>query len=496
MRSTKSELNVVLKTDYLAFLEKAFHTLNPGKPFLYNWHLAAMAYQLERCMTGQTTRLMIHMPPRHLKSITVSIAFTAWLLGHDPGKRIIVISYADRLSKQFSRETRKIMEADWYQKLFPATRLSAKKNTETEIHTTKNGFRIATSVGGALTGFGGDYIILDDSMKAGDAKSEAERNSVKNWYVDTVPSRLDNPKAGVIMHIAQRTHVDDLCGYLMERGDWEKLVLPAIATLDYEEIHVSEGHTFERFRGDVLHPEHLPSEVLEERKRDIGSQNFEAQYQQDPVPPGGAMIQSAWFEWYTGRPKPGYFEVLTQSWDPAIETGEANDFSVCTTWGMRNNKHYVLGVFRGRLEFPTLVRTAVSLAHEWNPDRILIEKAGGGAQLAQTLYNLHGLPVITIAPLKDKVTRAAKPVAMIEARRVYLPREAPWLAELLRELLLFPYGKFDDQVDSVTQYLNYVFEKRRQSLEINVLKSGGGGSVRSRDHYAERTGRGVFDDLF
>ena len=496
MSKNKADLNAVLRNDPLAFLEKCFHTLNPGREFYQNWHHAATIHQLERCRKGKTTRLMINMPPRHLKSIMVSVAFPAWLLGHKPGTRIICISYSDKLAKKFSRDCRKIMESKWYRELFPGTRMDSKKNTETEIHTEKNGYRLATSVGGAITGMGGDYLIADDPMKADEAKSEAERNRVRNWFTDAFYTRLDNPNEGVIICVMQRLHVDDPCGFLNSHGDWKTLKLPAIATEEYEEIYVSDDHSIERFRGDIIHPEWMSGEALKQRKREIGSLNFEAQYQQNPVPSEGTMFRRPWLMRYNPPLKPGAFELIVDSWDTAVETGEANDYSVCTTWGSLNGKHYLLDVLRAHLEFPTLLRTVQSHARKWNVGAVLIEKAGGGSQLLQSLYNRSGIAAIPITPKLDKVVRAAYPAVVFESKRVYLPNEAPWLAEFERELLSFPYGKFDDQVDSITQYLNWAAQNRRPRLEMRVHICGESRTGSFRDHYSERMGRGTFDDLF
>ena len=156
-------LDAILRNEFEAFLERCLKTLNPGAPFLPNWHIRAIAYQLDRVRRGEVNRLIINMPPRHLKSITVSVAFPAFVLGHDPRQRIFSISYGSELSLKHARDFRSIVESPWYVRAFPRMRLN--RSLDEEATTTLKGFRKATSVGGVLTGFGGNLIILDDPQK-------------------------------------------------------------------------------------------------------------------------------------------------------------------------------------------------------------------------------------------------------------------------------------------------------------------------------------------
>lgn len=148
------------------------------------------------------------MPPRSLKSICTSVAFPAWILGKDPSKRIITTSYSDELASKLARDCRAVMDTKWYKELFPQTRLNPNKRTETEYETTKNGYRLATSVGRTLTGRGGNFIIIDDPIKPQEALSETKRKSVNQWYTNTLYSRLDNKNTDVIIIVMQRVHTD------------------------------------------------------------------------------------------------------------------------------------------------------------------------------------------------------------------------------------------------------------------------------------------------
>jgi hypothetical protein len=166
-------LRAFLRIDFCAFTQKVFETVVPGAAFSRNWSTEAVTHALQRVVNGETTRLIINIPPRHLKSICASVALPAFLLGHDPTRKVICVSYSDDLAVKFSNDCRAVMQADWYKRTFPHTEIDRAKNTETEFRTTKRGYRLATSVGGTLTGRGGDVIIIDDPIKPQDAQSEA-----------------------------------------------------------------------------------------------------------------------------------------------------------------------------------------------------------------------------------------------------------------------------------------------------------------------------------
>jgi hypothetical protein len=272
-------LNTVLRHRLAPFIHRSFQTVVPGQTYLQNWHILAICHVLELCARGEIRRLIITMPPRSLKSICASVAFPAWLLGLDPRLRIVCASYSQELAAKHARDFRAILESLWYQHLFPNTRINPRKNTEGEIETTAQGYRLTTSVGGTLTGRGGNFIIIDDSMKPVDAASEVKRGAVNEWFDTTLTSRLDRKTQDVIIIVQQRLHVDDLVGHVLARsGGWVHLNLPAIARED-EVIHLGGGRIYHRAAGEVLHPKREPLSVLEELKVDMGSRVFSAQYQ-------------------------------------------------------------------------------------------------------------------------------------------------------------------------------------------------------------------------
>jgi predicted phage terminase large subunit-like protein len=243
--------------------------------------------------------------------------------------------------------------------------------------------------------------------------------------------------------------------------------LPAIAEED-EDIPIGPNAFHRRKIDDVLHPEREPRWVLEKLKREMSSIVFSAQYQQRPLPLQGNIVRREWIGWYRTAPTRTPATQVVQSWDVASTTGEANDWSVCTTWLMDKRTYYLLDVWRGRLAFPDLRRKVIALARLHRPNRILIEKAGPGLHLVQDFQvnPERDVPVpIGIVPEGSKIERMEAQSARFEAGQVYLPEQAPWLAEYLHELLAFSNGRYDDQVDSTSQFLNWAeISGRRFSL--------------------------------
>ena len=234
-----------------------------------------------------------------------------------------------------------VLESSWYRSAFPNARIGLFKNSETEIELTARGFRLATSVGGTLTGRGGDIIVIDDPLKPDDAMSETKRSAANQWFTNTLLSRLDDKRTGAIVVVMQRVHIDDLTGFLLDQSDeWEVLSLPAIAETDAD-IPLSASRFHHRNAGEALCPEREPLDVLASMKLQIGSDAFSAQYQQMPAPPGGAMVKRHWVKRYS-EPPPASERLFTlQSWDTASKGGPDNDWSVCTTWIVTRKKQLV-----------------------------------------------------------------------------------------------------------------------------------------------------------
>jgi predicted phage terminase large subunit-like protein len=452
--SLREQFDALLRTSLFAFTWFVFNLLHPGDSFVPAWHVKAMVRALEEAMAGRIKRLLITIPPRHLKSITASVSLPAFWLGHDPAARIMVASYGADLASKHARDFRAVLSSPEYQRLFPATRIDPRRNTEFEVMTTARGMRKAVSVGGPVTGFGARVLIVDDLMKAADAQSATERQKIKEFYDQTLYSRMDAKAEGKIIAIQQRLHEDDFAGYLIDKG-FEHVSLPAIAEED-ETHDLPMGLTHTRRKGEALFPEKEPLETLDEIRREIGSYAFGAQYQQNPVPPDGARIRWEWFGVYDEQPPRSELLLVVQSWDTAHSTEPGADFSVCTTRGVgKDESFYLLDVWRRQVDYPTLLRTARELKAKWKADHVVIEKAGVGYALLGDLLKEFRATICAYQPKVDKESRFAAQSAKIESGIVHLPKEAAWLGPFKHELMAFPNGRHDDQVDSVAQFLDW-----------------------------------------
>jgi predicted phage terminase large subunit-like protein len=445
------------------FLMRTFAELHAGAPALtLAWYLKAICHGLSTACDTPGSRLVITVPPRHLKSVAASVALTAYLLGRDPTRRIMVATYSQDLARLHASQCRAIMQTDWYKKLFPRTRIAEDGNRVLELVTTLGGGRKAVSVGGTVTGHGADIIIVDDCLKAEDARSEAMREEVKAWFDGTLATRLNTPGGGAIISISQRLHEDDLPAHLLDKG-YEHLCLPAIAERD-EEIAIGVGKMHRRRVGDLLDRPGHTRESLERERRNLGPQVFSSQFQQNPVAPEGNLIRLEWFGTYDEPIARERFFKVVQSWDTGLSDEPTADYSVCTTWGYLNEKWYLIDVLRERMAFPDLRRAVLRQRRVWAPDAVIIEDAGTGKALWQEFRAGGQMRPIMWSVTEDKETRLIGVTGQLEAGICVLPREAPWLHEFQRELRAFPFGRHDDQVDTMTQFLEYFLLRSRSLL--------------------------------
>ncbi|MGD9538539.1 MAG: phage terminase large subunit [Alphaproteobacteria bacterium] len=454
-----------LRQDFSYFLRRAFATVDPSTAYLSNWHIALIGEHLKACAAGEITRLIVNVPPRSLKSITVSVAWPAWLLGRDPTRRIVAASYSLPLALKHSLDCRLVLGADWYRRAFPALRLARDQNEKAKFVTTARGFRYATSVGGTLTGEGGDILIIDDPHDPRRAASEVERARALAWFDQTFSTRLNDKRKGAIVVVMQRLHEDDLTGHLLKKGGWHHLCLPAIA--EAREEHAFGAVHKVREAGELLHPAREGEAEIARAKHELGSYGFAAQYQQRPAPLGGGLVKLGWFRRYRARPAAP--RLVVQSWDTAHKAGADNDHSVCGTFAETEGGFALVELFRARLEFPDLKRAALSLAVRDRPHAILIEDKASGQSLIQALRRETTLPVVPVRPVGDKLTRMAAASAAIEAGRILLPEAAPWLADYELELSLFPNAAHDDQADMTSQFIAWMLARGPDVPRVRVL---------------------------
>ena len=406
-------------------------------------HLELLAEKLEAVARGELKRLIVIMPPRHGKTEMCSIRFPAWYLGSHPQAQIIGCSYAENLAYSNSYAIRETILGERYQRLWKQSldvqgsvrwQLAGKEN--------KRSSYIAAGIGGGITGEGADILLIDDPIKnSEEANSPLFRDKQWQWYTTTARTRLQ--PNGAIIVILTRWHKDDLAGRLLEQAkadpkadQWEVLHLKALTEQPDGTIK-------------VLWPSRYSLEALEAIRAN-GARDFAALFQGDPVAAEGNIIKREWWKYY--RETPNFIRVI-QSWDTAFKDKTGADYSVCTTWGETATGCYLLNVWRGKVEFPELKRTAVNLYDRDNPSAVLVEDKASGQSLIQELRRDTKLPVIPVKVDTDKTARVNATSPLIEAGKVFLPESAHWLYDYIEELSAFPAGEHDDQVDSTTQAL-------------------------------------------
>jgi len=463
-------LRAILATDFRAFVEYVFGLLRPGTPFKPNWHIDAMAHKVSQVAFGEVKRLIIAVPPRHLKSIIASVALPAWYLGHNPSERVVCVSYSADLAKTHANDFRRVVKDPLYQAVFPTMRVE--RETDAEIQTTLRGRRYATSIQGTLTGRGGNLFIIDDPLKPGDASSDVTREGVIEWYRSTLVTRPDDKQTARIIVVMQRIHVDDLVGYLLDSdAGYEVLSLPAVAqsTTTYD---LGGGRTHTREKGDLLHPAHEPAEVLRDIKKNMGSMQFSAQYQQAPEPAGGKIIKRKMLRYYYAvEPRPSDRIVL--SWDIALSEQEAGDYSACVVLLNRGDSYFVHDVVRGKFPFDRLKEKIIEVKQRYGKAAsLVIEESPISHGLIQSLQEKR-INVVAIKPDRDKQSRLISQIDLFEGGSVLLPKDAPWLDAFVSELLSFP-GRHDDQVDALSQGLAWRREAWKAPLVQRTTRGMGG----------------------
>lgn len=414
-------------------------------------------------VAGKSPRLIICMPPRSGKSEISSRRFPAYALGRFPDLSVIACSYSADLASRFNRDVQRIIDSDEFAEVFPEVSLSG-KNVRTSAKgnyiRTSDLFEIvghsgsyrSTGVGGGITGQGADILIIDDPIKdRAEAGSQTIRDSVWDWYTSTAYTRL-SPGGGVIV-MATRWHMDDLIGRLVTRsesgqGDTFKVIsYPAIAEAD-------EPH---RKAGEALHPSRYPLDRLLEIKKAIGSRDWAALYQQHPVPDGGALFRAEWIRRWTPTSLPPVFDSKVMSWDMTFKETKDSDFVVGQLWGVKDASFFLLDQVRGRMDFVRTRQVFVEFAKK-HPDvlaKLIEDKANGTAIINSLSAAVVGL--IPVTPKESKEARASSVSPLWEAGNVYIPEDSvEWVGDFVRELLEFPSGSHDDQVDAMTQALSYM----------------------------------------
>lgn len=424
------------------------------------------------CKKREIKRLIINIPPRSLKSTIGTVAFPAFLLGHDPSTKIMAASYSKQLSIKHSMESRLLIESEWYKRLFPRTIIADDNNQKSQFTTTLRGHRVATSCGATTTGEGGNFLIVDDPHGAADAQSKLIRDSQNTWFDQSFSTRLNDKENDVIIVIMQRLHHQDLTGHLLDKGGWEHLCLPAV----FDQKKTISIGSFNKTinKGDLLQPERESMATLEQTKREMGSYAYAGQYMQEPVPDGGGIFKREWIKLFPMDKELPKFDCILQSYDTALTANTFSDSTAFTAWGIfehKGNKAAMLiDAWEDRLEYPELKKKVLM---EWKTrygegegrraDFILIEDKGSGLSLRQDLQRAQ-IPVRAYNPGRaDKISRAHLVTYLFENGLVFMPesdmhrgKPMSWAEKVIMQLLAFPNSDHDDFVDSVTQALRYL----------------------------------------
>ena len=455
------------------FIADAWRILEPATVFVPNWHIDAIADHLEACTRREIRRLIINVPPRHMKSLNVGVFWPAWWWTSQPHLRFLTGSYGEALAVRDAVKTRRLITSAWYLARWgDVFRLTSDQNTKSRYENDRTGYRIATSVGGGATGEGGDVIVIDDPHKTDEIESDTEREAVLDWHDGTISTRFNDPKTGVEVVVMQRLHENDLTGHLLAQGGFDHLCLPA----EYEPRHPFVWPDDPRTRdGQLLWPDHFGTVELDELKVRLGSYKAAGQLQQRPAPAEGGILKTAWWRYfpsaYLEPPSPLVFSAIVQSWDTSWKEKTTSDYVVGTVWGVTGANRYLLRRFRDRVGLPGATR-AIRELYAWVeqtyprlPHTILVENTANGPEIVAALR--REIPGLLLTNVKgDKVQRAHAVSPQLEAGNVFVPGSAladgtgpdagltpAWVVEFLAEHSSFPNAAHDDQVDTTTQAL-------------------------------------------
>jgi predicted phage terminase large subunit-like protein len=463
----------------LDFVRLAWHVVEPSTPFVSGWHIDAIIDHLEAVSHGQIRNLLINVPPRHMKSLLVSVFWPCWEWITWPERRWLFSSYAASLSTRDSVKCRRLIESPWYQARW-ADRfaLTTDQNAKNRFDNSRSGYRLSTSVGGAATGEGGDRIVCDDPHNVQEAESDSIRKSTLDWWDVVMSTRVNDPKTAAKAVVMQRCHQQDLSGHLLEQGGWEHLCLPA----EYEGPRRTTSIGFcdpREEHGELLWAERFGPEEIESLKRSLGSYAAAGQLQQRPSPAEGGLFKRHWFRYWQPRganlpPVPvrlpdGTLQSIAaveirynvddqaQSWDCAFKDLETSDYVVGQAWARVGSAYFLGDQIRARMDCPATVKAVRELSQRF-PGTVakLIEDKANGSAVIQMLGNeIPGM--IPVTPQGGKVARAAAVSPLMEAGNVYLPHPlyAAWVNDFIEECATFPNGAHDDQVDAMTQMLLY-----------------------------------------
>lgn len=412
------------------------------------------------------------MPPRHMKSIQISVMWPAWEWTFAPHIKWLYSSYAQPLSTRDSVKTRRIIQSSWYQANFGHMfEITSDQNEKMRFENTALGYRLATSVGGTGTGEGGDRIVCDDPHKIGDVRSETKREEVINWWDLEMSSRANDKNKSAFVIVQQRAHEGDLAGHLLDKGGWEHLCLPTEYEEDERRSPTCIGWEDPRKKeGDLLWPNRFNKEAVEEFKSDLGSSGFAGQHQQRPAPAEGEIFKVHWWQFYDVDDPPEAMDEWIQSWDMTFKKAKSSKASkvCCQVWARKGANKYLFYQLLEKLDFPGTIRAFKSVTFQFQQvgAKLIEDKANGPAVLDTLKSEIDG--IIEYAPRGSKEERASAISPQIEAGNVFLPARKnpegnlvplPWAQDFIDTAAAFPNGNVKDPIDAMSQALDRLKSK-------------------------------------
>jgi len=432
------------QNDFLAFIAQLDTT------YKFGVHLKRLGNLLMGVEMGSHDRIAVSMAPRFGKSQMISIYYPAWYLGKHPDHKVIVASHTADLAIDMARKVRNLMQTAEYRQIFPDVSIAVDAKAAGKWNTNKGGEYYATGVGGALAGRGGHLIIVDDPLSEQDIKSgnTDSLDTTYEWFRAGLRTRLMPEGKICILHT--RWHLRDLIGRLVkdagmnpDADQYEVFEFPAILFEDDPDAQKS------------LWPEQWPLESLLRTKASMPAWQWNAQYQQNPTAQESAIIKRDWIRWWT-KDTPPPCDFIVQAYDTALTTKERSDYSVCQTWGVFTSEEddstnvILLNRVKGKYEFPELKAMALQQSKDWEPDSVIVEAKASGQPLIDEMRR-SGLFVQDFSPGKgqDKIARLNAVSDMFSSGQIWFP-ETRWATEVVEELLAFPAGEHDDEVDTCT----------------------------------------------
>lgn len=442
------------------YIRQAWPTIEPTTDLIWNWHIDCIAEHLEAVTSGEITRLVINVPPRHMKSISVSVSWPTWSWIHKPGSRWIFTGHKEDLTTKHNLDRRLILGGNWFQENWGSRfKMSTSQDNKTKFQNDKQGFMLSTSIGASVVGEGGDFIVIDDPLDPERAHSDDIRKRAIE-YCKYLITRLNNKKTGAIVMIMQRVHEKDPAQALLDLGDYVHLNLPCEAESKTIISFPKSGKTITRDKGDLLWPEREGRKEIDALKRTLGSYKFSAQYQQKPSPAEGGILKRTWWKFYKQLPA---LEFRIQSWDCSFKGVEQSknddpDYVAGQVWGRAGADLYLIDRFRDQASFTETCQAMLTMKgkHSGCIATLVEDKANGPAIIDTLGKAIPGL--LAVNPEGGKIARAFAVQPTIEAGNVYLPDPsiAPWVHDFIEECASFPKGGTDDEVDAATQAINYL----------------------------------------